>query len=151
MDIEPDAPVQATRSVAIGAAPSLVWAVLADIRSWPTWNTDVRDVSVPDGVRPGATFTWRSGPGRITSTFAVVEPERELSWTGRTLGIHAVHVYRLEPWPDSTTVVLEESWTGLPTRLLRRTCQAMLDDALDSGLTRLKSAVENRPHRETTP
>ncbi len=146
MDIEPDAPVQATRSVPIAAAPSLVWAVLADIPSWPTWNTDVRDVSVPDGVRPGATFTWRSGAARISSTFAVVEPERELSWTGRTLGIHAVHVYRLEPWPDSTTtVVLEESWTGLPARLLRRKCQAMLDDALDSGLTRLKSAVENRP------
>jgi hypothetical protein len=150
MDIDPDAPVQATRSVTIAAAPSLVWAVLADIQSWTSWNSDVRDVSVPNGVHPGATFTWRSGPGRITSTFAVVEPERELSWTGRTLGIHAVHVYRLEPWRDGTTVVLEESWTGLPTRLLRRKCQAMLDDALDSGLTRLKSAVENRPLPETT-
>jgi hypothetical protein len=145
MDIEPDAPVQATRSVPVAAAASLVWAVLVDIPSWPNWNTDVRDVQVPNGVRPGATFTWRSGPGRITSTFAVVEPERELSWTGSTLGIHAVHVYRLEAWPDSTTVVIEESWTGLPARLLRRRCQAMLDAALDSGLARLKSAVENRP------
>ncbi|SFU07469.1 Polyketide cyclase / dehydrase and lipid transport [Geodermatophilus amargosae] len=144
MDIDPDAPVQATRSVAIAAAPSLVWAVLADIQSWPNWNTDVRDVSVPNEVRPSATFSWRSGPGRITSTIAVVEPERELSWTGRTLGIHAVHVYRLQPWRGGTTAVLEESWTGLPTRLLRRRCQAMLNDALDSGLTRLKSAVENR-------
>jgi hypothetical protein len=33
MDIEPDAPVQATRSFAIAAAPSLMWAVLADIPS----------------------------------------------------------------------------------------------------------------------
>ncbi len=143
MDIDPDAPVQATRTVDIAAAPSVVWAGLADLPSWPSWNSDIRDVSVPHGVRPGATFTWRSGPGRITSTFAAVDPERELSWTGRTLGIHAVHVYRLQPWLDNTTVILEESWTGLPTRLLRRRCQAVLDDALDSGLARLKRAVEN--------
>jgi len=38
--------------------------------------------TVPDGVRPGTTFTWRSDPGRITSTFAAVDPEREPSWTG---------------------------------------------------------------------
>ncbi len=143
MDIDHDAPVQATRSVAIAATPHLVWGLLADIASWASWNSDVREVSVPDGVRPGATFTWRSGPGRITSTFAAVEPERELSWTGRSLGITAVHVYRLQPESEGTTVLIEESWTGLPTLLLRRKCQAMLENALETGLARLKTAVEN--------
>lgn len=144
MDIDTTAPVQAVRTVEVRAAPAEVWRLLAGIPQWAEWNTDVRDISVPDGVRPGATFTWRSGPGRITSTFAAVDPERELSWTGRSLGIHAVHVYRLEPTAQGTTVVLEESWTGLPTRLLRRRCQAMLDAALETGLARLKTAAEDR-------
>ena len=142
MDIDTAAPVRAARSVQLRAAPTDVWRLLADIPHWSDWNTDVRDVSVPDGVRPGATFTWRSGPGRIRSTFAAVEPGRELSWTGRSLGIHAVHVYRLEPTADGTTVVLEESWTGLPARLMRRRCQAMLETALETGLARLTAAVE---------
>jgi NADPH:quinone reductase-like Zn-dependent oxidoreductase len=33
---------------------------------------------VHDIVRPGATITWRSGPGRITSTVTGAEPAREL-------------------------------------------------------------------------
>ena len=145
MDIDTTAPVKAARSVGVRCAPAEVWRLLADIPHWPDWNTDVRDVTTPDGVRPGATFTWRSGPGRITSTLATVEPERELSWTGRSLGIHAVHVYRLVPTTEGTTVVLEESWTGLPARLMRRRCQSMLDSALETGLARLKIAAESHP------
>ena len=144
MDIDANAPVKSVRTIGVHAAPSEVWRLLADIPHWADWNTDVRNVSAPDGIRPGATFTWRSGPGRIRSTLAAVEPERELSWTGRSLGIRAVHVYRLQPEGAGTTVVLEESWTGLPARLMRRRCQVMLDSALESGLARLKAAAEER-------
>jgi len=62
-------------------------------------------------------------PGTITSTFQAVDQPTELARTGRTMGIPAIHVYRLRPSeqrPGRTIVSTEESWGGLLARLLRR-------------------------------
>jgi hypothetical protein len=142
VDIDRNAPVQAVRSVDLAASPHAVWQVLVDLDRWPEWNQDIRSVAAPDGVCEGATFRWRSGPGTITSTFAVVDPDRELSWTGRSMSIRAVHVYRLEPTAAGTRVVLEESWSGLPARLLRRRSQATLETAIETGLARLSAEID---------
>lgn len=40
------------------------------------------------------------------------DPPQVLAWTGKTLGITAVHVYRLEPRDGGTNVVTAESWRG---------------------------------------
>jgi hypothetical protein len=67
-----------------------------------------------------------------------------LGWTGHTMGINAVHVYRFQPDGDRTTVITEESWDGLPVRLLRRRAHHMLVTAVESGLTHLQAAAARR-------
>ena len=57
------------------------------------------------------------------------------------MGIEALHVYRLEPVGDDTRVVSEESWAGLPVRLLRRRMQRTLDRSLRTGLEQLETAA----------
>jgi hypothetical protein len=37
-----------------------------------------------------------SGPGTITSTIREIDAPRRIAWTGKTFGINATHVYRLE-------------------------------------------------------
>jgi hypothetical protein len=52
----------------------------------------------------------------------VVDRPGEPAWTGKTLGIPAIHVYRLRPseqHPGHTVVRTEESWSGLLARLAR--------------------------------
>ena len=101
MEIDRDAPATAEGERRIEATPEAVWAVMADIEAWPTWNTDVREATLEGPLAPGTVFRWRAGT-RLISRLEVVDPPTEIGWTGRTLGIPAVHVYRFEPSDGGT-------------------------------------------------
>jgi hypothetical protein len=65
-----------------------------------------------------------------------------IAWTGKTLGIKAIHFWHFEPRNGRTFVRTEESYDGLIARLLRRSLQKTLDRALAEGLGFLKTEVE---------
>jgi hypothetical protein len=144
MGVNESAPVRASAAIEIKADPEVVWNVLASIKGWPKWNPDVKSVSLSGEVTPGTTFQWKSGPGTIRSTFQIVDRPRLLAWTGRTLGIRAVHVWRLERKNGHTIVTSDESWEGLIARVLRRQCQKMLESAVKTGPAYLKAEAERR-------
>jgi hypothetical protein len=48
-------------------------------------------MAMQGAVARGSTFRWKAGPGTITSRIERVEPPRLIAWTGKTLGIHAIH------------------------------------------------------------
>ena len=144
MEIDSAAPAVARGEIDIAARPEVVWDVLADIEGWPRWNASIASAELDGELAPGSTFRWKAGPGTITSTLRHVDPPRELGWTGTTFGIKAVHVHRLEQRGDSTHVTSEESWAGLPVRLLRGRMQKTLQKALDEGLALLKAEAERR-------
>jgi uncharacterized protein YndB with AHSA1/START domain len=144
VEVSRNAPVVAKGEIEIGASPEAVWSALTDFERWPSWNPDVKSMSFGGEVGEGAVFRWRAGPGTITSTIRRVDPPRLIGWTGKTLGIEAVHVYRLEPRGSGTHVTSEESYEGLVARLFRRPISRMLKSALDKGLERLKTETERR-------
>ena len=142
-DDQAPAPVRATSTARIGAGPEVVWDLITDVERWPEWNPEVRSVTLAGGLVPGSEFRWRSGATRITSTFVRLERPGYAEWTGRTMGIRARHVWRLEPDDDGgTTVTTEESFDGLLARLLRGRLQQTLQRALDDGLAHLRRAAE---------
>jgi uncharacterized protein YndB with AHSA1/START domain len=142
VDVDREAPVVARAEEQVAAPPESVWELVTGVDRWPEWNFDVKSASLDGGLAPGSTFRWKAGPGTIVSTLRTVEPPREVSWTGKTMGIAAVHVYRLEPADGGTHIVSEESWAGLPVRLLRRRMAKTLQTGLDQGLAHLKTAAE---------
>jgi uncharacterized protein YndB with AHSA1/START domain len=144
VEINEDAPVISKRTVEVAADPQTVWDVLAAIDEWPIWNSDVKSASLEGELARGSRFRWKAGPGTITSTLVQVDPPRLIGWLGKTLGINAVHVYRLEPQEGGTRVTSEESYEGLPVRLMHGRMQKMLDDATESGLQSLKVEAERR-------
>jgi hypothetical protein len=144
MDIDESAPIRAGGSIEIGATPSDVWAAMTDVGRWPSWNRQIREASLEGPLAPGATLRWKAGPGTIRSVIRAVEHPRELGWTGRTMGVDAVHVWRLEPAGYGTRVTTEESWRGWPTRLMRRRLARTLEEAIAAGLADLKAEVERR-------
>jgi hypothetical protein len=144
MDINRKAPVLSKSAVEIAADPEAVWKVLATIDRWPDWNPDIKSVSLEGCVAKGTRFRWKAGSWKIVSVIQNVKRDRLLAWTGRMMGIKAVHVWHLEPRGAGTLVVNEESWEGLLARLLRRPVQKALDKANASGLARLKAEAERR-------
>jgi uncharacterized protein YndB with AHSA1/START domain len=144
--INEQAPVVGASEIEIGASPEGVWEVLTTFERWPSWNPDVKSMSVEGPVEPGTVFRWKAGPGTIVSTIQRLEPPRIMAWTGKTLGIKAIHFWHLEPRNGGTFVRTEESYEGLITRPFRGRLQKTLDKALADGLQYLKTEVE-RPAR----
>lgn len=144
MEIDKDAPAVSYAEIEVAASPEIVWAVLTGIERWPSWNPDVKSASLAGLLAQGAQFRWKAGPGTITSTLQLVEPPHVIAWTGKTFGIKAVHVYRLEPQGDTTIVKSEESWDGLVVRLLRGSMTKRLQESTESGLRHLKTEAERR-------
>jgi hypothetical protein len=117
---------------------------MTEFHRWTCWNPQINEARLEGPLAPGATFRWRSGPSDIRSVLRAVDPPRELGWTGKTMGIHAVHVWRLEPTETGVRVTTEESWRGWATRLMRKRLARTLDDAIVAGLDDLKTEAERR-------
>lgn len=142
LGINEQAPAVGRSEIEIAASPEAVWDVLTAFERWPSWNPEVKSMSIQGPVAEGTVFRWKAGPGTITSTIRRVEPPRLIAWTGKTLGIKAIHFYWLESRDGRTFVRTAESYEGLVVRLLRRSLQKTLDTALADGLRHLKAAVE---------
>jgi uncharacterized protein YndB with AHSA1/START domain len=144
MDIKTDAPAIARAETQIAADPQTVWSVISDLKGWPSWNDKVRSMSVSGPLAPGSTFQWKSGPGTIKSILGEVDPPRKIAWSGQTMGIKAIDVFRLEARDGGTLVTQEESWDGFPVRLRSRQMQETLQASIDKGLRSLRYEAERK-------
>jgi len=136
--------VKSASQVEIDAQPEVVWDVLTTFEAWPSWNPDVKSLSFRGELEPGSEFRWKAGPAKLVSTLQRVEPPRAIEWTGRTMGIKAFHIWRLESRNGKTFVRTEESFDGLLARLLRGSLQKTLDKSLEEGLQHLRAEAARR-------
>ncbi len=144
MKVDERASVIASGEIEIVADPEVVWEVMTAIDCWPDWNPDVKSASLEGKMAPGSKFSWKAGPGTITSKISQVERLRTLAWTGRSFGINAVHVWQLETRDGKTVVHTAESWEGLLVRIFRGVMRKMLQRSIDAGLLHLKAEAERR-------
>jgi hypothetical protein len=139
--IDDQAPITASQDVGIDAGVADVWALLSDPTGWWRINPAIHDVRLEGAVRAGTVFRWRNGRAGITSRFAVVEPEREITWTGVSFGARAVHRHVLTTvGANRTRVVTAESMSGPLLTLLFSS--AKLDANLHDWLAGMKTAAE---------
>jgi hypothetical protein len=147
--IDERAAVTASRSVRIDAPPRRVWQVLSAAEAWPDLAADISVVDLPGGVAPDAAFTWVNGRARIKSRFAVVEPLRELTWTGVSSGARAVHRNVLHPLSEhQTQLQSQESMAGPLLTLFYNSSK--LEAALEGWLAAVKAAAEHQSQAERT-
>jgi uncharacterized protein YndB with AHSA1/START domain len=144
MDINRDAPVQEGAQAEIAAPLELVWEVQSELARWPEWNPDITDVQLTGPLAPGSVFKWKAGGLRIVSELQEVNPPQRLAWTGRTLGIRAVHTWTFEETGGRTRVSTEESFEGWLPGLLRRPLGQSLRTTLEKGLSALAAECERR-------
>jgi hypothetical protein len=92
----------------------------------------VRSVEIGETVGVGTRFKWKAGPGAITSQVIEWDPPKAVGWKGRTLGIDAIHAWRIEGDGQESRVVTEESWSGFLARPLRAPTRKTVRKALDA-------------------
>jgi len=110
--IDTAAAIQSHAEILINAPVARVWQIIADAPNWPAWMPGVKTVRLDSTVTPDAGFTWKNGSSTIRSTFAVVDPEKELTWTGISSGAKAVDRHTLQDTGGGTRVYTEESIAG---------------------------------------
>jgi len=136
-----------TAKTEIAAEPEKVWAVLADLAGYPSWNPFVTEAS--GDLTEGATLTLRMVVGDTTRTFTptvlAVRPDEELRWLGvlysrRLFG--GEHSFELRPVDGGTEVVQSERFTGILVPLLSNTLTKTERD-FHAWNTALKDRVES--------
>jgi hypothetical protein len=139
--IDDKAPVATAYEVNIKAPRERVWELLASPLSWGSFDPAIHDVRLNGPVTADTAFTWANGRARMKSTLAVVDPGRELSWTGASMGFKVVHRHLLSAHPGGgTRVRCEESMAGPLLTLLYS--EARLRAVLGTWLGALKTAAE---------
>jgi hypothetical protein len=110
MEINRKAPLVAQKQIFIEAPPQTVWNIQTDINNWSTWQPDITASKLDSHLTVGSIFRWKLGGLNVASTIQVIEPSREIGWTGRALDARAKHVWKLAPQDNGTLVTTEESW-----------------------------------------
>src|SRR5215472_12054212 len=114
-------------AVDIAATPRQVWAVLADLDSYPQWNPFIRSAS--GRLAEGATLTLRLVPAQGRAmTFRprvlAAQPGVLLRWIGRLVvpGIFdGTHQFALEDLDGHTRLTQSETFTGILVPFTGRT------------------------------
>lgn len=142
MNIDQSAPLKAQKSIEISAPVNTVWALLADIPDWPKWQPDVTTAEIEGELAVGSIFRWKAAGLNITSTLQEVQPDQQIGWTGKSVGMQAVHHWTLESIENGTRVSTEESLNGWFARLLKFFDTHFLEKSLANSLNVLKKRAE---------
>ena len=122
--------MRADVTVDISAPPEVVWAILSDVESWPTWTasiTSVRPLS-PDPLQVGSRVRIKQPrlPATVWTVSDLVEGER-FTWTATGPGVHTRASHRVVGTAAGSRVTLSIDRAGVLGRVVGR---------LDGGLTR---------------
>lgn len=142
--INSGAPITTRQSIVIEASPAEVWTVLPHISNWATWQVDIKQPRLNSELETGTTFNWKSKGAGIHSTLHTVMPSQEFGWTGKSLGVFAIHNWTLGAVPEGTQVTVEESMQGLLATLFKGTLNRGLAKGTHQWLMRLKAEAERQ-------
>lgn len=148
MNIDGNAPARVTRHTLVAAPQDRVWQLLTDIDHWSDWHPEISSAHLAAPLAGGTTFRWKANGAPVRSRIEQIEAPGLVVWSGRSLGLRAIHLWRLEPAPDGgTRVTTEESLSGLPARVARRGAQRILEKSLDSFLAALAAEAKGTADR----
>lgn len=144
MVIDPKAPLTAKKEAVINAPVEQVWEIQSNINNWPQWQNEITFARLEGALAEGAVFRWRAMGMNITSTLQEVVTNKIIGWSGKSIGMKAVHIWKFEKQGNKTTVSTEESLSGWLPRFIQWFKPDFLDASLSKSLQTLKNQAENR-------
>jgi len=141
-NININAPLVCSKSISIHADAQTVWQVLTNIKHWSDWQKDIQYAQLNGELVSGSTFDWNTGGAKIHSSLHTVESFKAFGWTGKTMGLYAIHNWTLETNGENTTVKVEESMEGLLAKLFKKSFTKSLEKGMNNWLEMLKIECE---------
>lgn len=141
---EAKGPVNVHGEMDIAASDRDVWAVLADIEGWPSWNPAIRDAVVDGALEMATHFRFATGPGTMSCRLLQVDAPGSLAWSGRQMGVGHRQSWRIEPRPEGCLVTIDGSMSGPVARLFKGRLRRQAQRDLDAWLRLLKLEAESR-------
>lgn len=142
MKVDQNAPMTARNEVTIEAPAQRVWSTLTEIDRWPEWQSAVSSAQLEGPLAVGSRFVWKANGLKIASCIEDLEPSRRIGWTGKALGMNAIHTWKTEPQDRGTRVLSEESMSGWFIRLIGIFDRDFLSKSLAAALQELKARAE---------
>ena len=142
MNIDYNAPLFAEKDILISAPLEKVWSEITQIDQWSQWQPDVTSSKFDGTLATGTIFYWKAKGLDITSTIQIFEPMQRIGWTGKSLGMQAIHIWIFEKRKDGTYVKTKESLSGWFPRVLKLFDPKFLEKSLQNSLQVLKTHVE---------
>ncbi|MBD3630038.1 SRPBCC family protein [Cyclobacterium sp.] len=140
--INKNAPVKCSKTITINASSKKVWEIITNIDNWATWQTDISKPKMNGELKPKTTFDWKTVGANIHSTLHTVEPFKNFGWTGKTLGVLAIHNWTLTETNGRTKVSVDESMEGFFAKLLKKSFNKNLEKGMQTWLELLKEVCE---------
>ena len=140
--INQNAPVKCAKTITINANSETVWKVLTNIDNWASWQTDIKNPKLNGELKSNSTFNWKSGGAKIHSTIQTVEPNKFLGWSGKSLGVLAIHTWKIIEKNGETTIFVEESMEGFLAKVFKKSFNKNLETGMQKWLGLLKLECE---------
>jgi len=93
-------------------------------------------------VEKGSTFRWKALGMNITSLLEKVDEMKCISWSGKSIGMAALHSWYFQKQGTMTVVKTEEELSGWLARVLKFFDPQFLDKSLEKALETLKKKSE---------
>jgi hypothetical protein len=145
-------PEQITATIEIAATPEHVWAVLADLASYPQWHPVFRQVTgqLAAGSRITLTTAHPATERTMTATVKVLaaEPGTELRWVSNVLGVmRSERSFTLSPADGGTLLRQTATYRGLFARFPAKTITSIQDTvaAINQAIKEQAEARQRAP------
>ncbi len=100
-------------SLDIQAGAEKLWNILTDVQSWPEWHRTSYVRSVESGpLKEGSSFIAELGGIRWNIKVIKANKPFSICWTGRRLGIQAIHDWEFLEEGEKTKAITRESMSG---------------------------------------
>jgi hypothetical protein len=145
---------EVSTTIEIAATPESVWAVLADLASYPQWHPVYRAVTgrLSPGSRLTITATVPTTGRTMTAKVTVLtaEPGTELRWVSKLLGLTiSERRFLLTPAGGGTSLVQAEKYRGFTAGRGTAKMISRIQDNFVAINQAIKQQAESR-HRDLT-
>jgi hypothetical protein len=120
-----------------------LWDILVDVKAWPEWQgtSHVDPPAAP--LQTGSTFVAELGGHKWHLTVTEADRPKRLVWTGRQMGLHAVHEWEFAQTGGRTKVTSRETMSGWMLLFVRGMVEKKVSETDEKWLAALKSKAES--------
>ncbi|WP_420319165.1 SRPBCC family protein [Ekhidna sp.] len=111
--INENASIRDSHSTIINAGIDKVWDILSNMEEWPSWNPEVKKVTINGDIAEGTVFTWTQGRTHGVSEIQSVKKPNLLAWTSKAKRVKRIYVWALESDEGQTIATVSASFQGV--------------------------------------